>query len=91
MALDDGLWLRTLTQAGVRLGLPLVAAGDVHLHARAAKPLQDVLTAVRLGRAVAARCSSSLDEIKYRYPLETVLPGMTAQQTLAWLAWLAWL
>lgn len=120
---DDGLWLRTLTQAGARLGLPLVAAGDVHMHSRAAKPLQDLLTAVRLGRsvaacgwalqphaekrlrprsrlaglyppallaatlAVAARCTFSLDEIKYRYPLETVLPGMTAQQTLAWLAW----
>ncbi len=123
MALDDGLWLRTLAQAGARLGLPLVAAGDVHMHARAAKPLQDVITAVRLGRrvadcgfalqphaeqrlrprsqlaglyppallaatlAVAARCSFSLHEIKYRYPLETVLPGMTAQQTLAWLTW----
>ena len=123
LALDDGLWLRTLTQAGARLGLPLVAAGDVHLHARAAKPLQDVITAVGLGRSladcgfalqphaekrlrprsqlaglyppellaatltVAARCRFSLDEISYRYPLETVLPGMTAQQTLAWLTW----
>jgi len=123
MALDDGLWLHTLTEVGARLGLPLVAASDVHLHARAAKPLQDVITAVRLGRSladcglalqphaerrlrprsqlaglyppallaatltVAARCRFSLDEIKYRYPLETVLPGMTAQQTLAWLTW----
>ena len=123
LALDDGLWLGTLTQAGARLGLPLVAAGDVHLHARAAKPLQDVITAVGLGRSladcgfalqphaekrlrprsqlaglyppellaatltVAARCRFSLDEISYRYPLETVLPGMTAQQTLAWLTW----
>ena len=123
LALDDGLWLGTLTQAGARLGLPLVAAGGVHLHARAAKPLQDVITAVGLGRSladcgfalqphaekrlrprsqlaglyppellaatltVAARCRFSLDEISYRYPLETVLPGMTAQQTLAWLTW----
>ena len=53
LALDDGLWLGTLTQAGARLGLPLVAAGDVHLHARAAKPLQDVITAVGLGRSLA--------------------------------------
>ena len=36
---------------------------------------------------MAARCRFSLDEIRYRYPLETVLPGMTAQQTLAWLTW----
>ncbi len=123
LALDDGLWLGTLTQAGARRGLPRGAAGDVHLHARAAKPLQDVITAVGLGRSladcgfalqphaekrlrprsqlaglyppellaatltVAARCRFSLDEISYRYPLETVLPGMTAQQTLAWLTW----
>ena len=123
LAPDDGLWLQTLARAGARLGLPLVAAGDVHMHARTAKPLQDVITAVRLGRpvadcgfalqphaerrlrprsqlaglypaallaatlAVAARCTFSLHEIKYRYPQETVLPGMTAGQTLAWLAW----
>ena len=123
MAQGDALWLRLLTEVGARLGLPLVAAGDVHLHSRAAKPLQDVITAVRLGRSVAGcglalqphaekrlrprsqlaglyppallaatltvagRCSFSLDEIRYRYPLETALPGMTAQQSLAWLTW----
>ncbi|MBO9678282.1 MAG: error-prone DNA polymerase [Acidovorax sp.] len=123
LAPDDDLWLATLQGAGRRLRLPLVAAGDVHMHARSRKPLQDVITAVRLGRnvaecgfalqgnaerhlrqrvrlagiypadllratlAVAARCTFSLDEIRYRYPLETVLPGMTAQQTLAWLTW----
>src|SRR5262247_1844974 len=37
-----------------RLGLPLVAAGDVHMHVRSRKPLQDVLTAIRLGKPVAA-------------------------------------
>ncbi|WP_313759918.1 error-prone DNA polymerase, partial [Diaphorobacter nitroreducens] len=36
---------------------------------------------------VAARCTFSLNEIKYRYPLETVQPGMTASQTLACLTW----
>ena len=120
---DDALWLHTLAQAGRQLSLPLVAAGDVHMHSRQAKPLQDVLTAVRLGKPVAqcgfalqphaqkrlrpraelaglyppallgatlevaARCVFSLDEIRYRYPQETVLPGMTAQQTLTWLTW----
>ena len=34
-------------------GLPLVACGDVLMHARSRKPLQDVLTATRLGRTVA--------------------------------------
>jgi error-prone DNA polymerase len=34
-------------------GLPLVAAGDVHMHVRERKPLQDVVTAIRLGTTVA--------------------------------------
>ncbi|MDP2809259.1 MAG: hypothetical protein Q8O34_03845, partial [Rhodocyclaceae bacterium] len=34
--------------------LPLVAAGDVHMHARSRRPLQDVLAALRLNTTVAA-------------------------------------
>ncbi len=34
-------------------GLPIVAAGDVLMHVRSRKPLQDVLTATRLKRTVA--------------------------------------
>ncbi|WP_294255610.1 DNA polymerase III subunit alpha [uncultured Comamonas sp.] len=123
LAPDDSLWLQTLQQAGAALGLRLLACGDVHLHARSRKPLQDVVTAIRMGRTVAecgfalqpnaerhlrsrlrlaslypramleatlelaGRCSFSLDEIRYHYPKESVLPGMTATQTLAWLTW----
>ena len=36
-----------------RLGLPVVAAGDVHMHARGRRALQDTLTAIRLGRPIA--------------------------------------
>ena len=36
---------------------------------------------------VASRCHFKLDQIRYNYPLETVLPGKTAQQTLSWLTW----
>ena len=50
---DDDLWLATLQQAGAAVGVPLVAAGDVHMHVRSRKPLQDVITAVRLGLPVA--------------------------------------
>ncbi len=121
LAPDDSLWLATLQRVGAALGLPLVAAGDVHMHARSRKPLQDVITAVRLGRSVgecgfalqpnaerhlrrrvrlagiyppelldatltvAGRCHFNLQEIKYQYPLETVPPGMTPAQALAWL------
>ncbi len=95
-----------------------MAAGNVHMHVRSRKPLQDVITAVRLGlpvaecgfelqanaeahlrsRArlaqiypaqllahtlcVAERCTFSLDELRYQYPLETVLPGQSPAQTL---------
>ncbi|RYF13817.1 MAG: error-prone DNA polymerase [Comamonadaceae bacterium] len=114
----DDLWLQQLQQASEATGVPLVAAGDVHMHARSRKPLQDVITAVRVGRPVSAcgfelqanaerhlrhrmrlatvyprellertlevsdRCSFSLEEIKYQYPLETVPAGLTPRQAL---------
>ncbi len=37
-------WLEALAE---RHGLPIVATGDVHMHVRDRRPLQDVLTAVR--------------------------------------------
>ena len=46
---DDGLRLARLQG----LGLPLAAAGDVHMHVRARRPLQDALTALRLNTTVA--------------------------------------
>ena len=52
--LDDDLWFVTLRQASEQAGVPLVAAGDVRMHARSQKPLHDVLTAVREGKTVAA-------------------------------------
>ena len=96
-----------------RSGLPLVATGDVHMHARGRRALQDVLTATRLGTTVdqaglalfpngerhlrpvariaelhpagllaatldiAARCTFSLDELRYEYPREIVPEGYT--------------
>jgi error-prone DNA polymerase len=111
--LDDELWLATLQELSQRTGAALVAAGDVHMHVRSRKRLQDVITAVqqgktvsdcgfalqgnaerhlrarlRLGRIypapllantleVARRCSFSLQEIRYNYPLETVPKGQT--------------
>lgn len=47
--IDDEVWLHRLRQAGAETGVPLVAAGDVHMHVRSRKPLQDVLTATRVG------------------------------------------
>jgi len=45
----DRLRLQTLQALGQQFGLPLVACGDVHMHARSRRPLQDTLTAIRLG------------------------------------------
>ena len=52
-------WPRSRTAGAVRArwaqhcGLPLTAAGDVHMHVRARRRLQDALTAVRHGVTVA--------------------------------------
>ncbi|HKU69668.1 MAG TPA: error-prone DNA polymerase [Burkholderiales bacterium] len=46
---NDRRWLARLRQLSKQSGLPLVAAGDVHMHVRSRRPLQDVLTAIRLG------------------------------------------
>ncbi len=47
--LDDEMWLHRLRIASRETGVPLVAAGDVHMHVRSRKPLQDVLTSTRVG------------------------------------------
>ena len=49
---DDAARLAELQAHGAACGLPLVAAGDVHMHVRARRPLQDVLTALRLKTSV---------------------------------------
>ncbi|MGV8960303.1 MAG: error-prone DNA polymerase [Stenotrophomonas sp.] len=44
---DDAARLASLQALGERLSLPLVASGDVHMHARGRRALQDVMTAIR--------------------------------------------
>jgi error-prone DNA polymerase len=118
LRMDDALWLHKLQQASALSGLPLVAGGNVHMHDRRRKPLQDVMTAIRLGRpvaecgfelqasgeaylrkrediaalylpelleatqVVAGRCTFSLKELQYQYPLETVPDGLTPAAAL---------
>jgi error-prone DNA polymerase len=50
---DDAQRLQALQRLGERLGLPLVATGDVHMHARGRRALQDTVTAIRHRRTVA--------------------------------------
>lgn len=44
---DDDAKLAALQALAARHGLPLVAAGDVHMHERSRRALQDTLTAIR--------------------------------------------
>ncbi|MCZ8131392.1 MAG: error-prone DNA polymerase [Steroidobacteraceae bacterium] len=46
--------LATLIALGVACALPCVAGGDVHMHVRERRRLQDVLTAIRLGVPISA-------------------------------------
>jgi error-prone DNA polymerase len=56
---DDRAQLAALRELGRASGLPLVAAGDVHMHLRSRKPLQDTLTAIRL-RTTVQDCGHAL-------------------------------
>ncbi len=49
---EDKVRLKKLQQLAAAHGLPLTAAGDVHMHARARRALHDTLTAIRLGTTV---------------------------------------
>jgi len=51
---DDAERLAALQRLGATHGLPLVACGDVHMHVRRRRALQDALTAIRLNTTVAA-------------------------------------
>ena len=51
---DDAGRLAALQALATACGLPLVAAGDVHMHQRSRRPLQDALTALRLKTTVFA-------------------------------------
>jgi len=110
---NDKARLAALRALGEACALPLAATGDVHMHLRSRRHLQDTLTAIRLGKSlaqcgqalypnaerhlrlrlrlanlhppdlldetvrIAARCSFSLDCLRYEYPDEIVPPGTT--------------
>ena len=50
---DDTAELARLRELGALHGLPLVAAGDVHMHVRRRRALQDAMTAIRQGCTIA--------------------------------------
>jgi len=56
---QDAARLDALEALGREHGLPLVAAGDVHMHVRARRALQDTLAAIRLRKPL-AECGYAL-------------------------------
>nr|WP_315464737.1 PHP domain-containing protein [uncultured Rhodoferax sp.] len=73
----------------VRCGLPVAQCGfalqaNAEHHLRSRARLAALFTPDELAhtRVVAGRCSFNLNELRYHYPLESVLPGMTPAQTL---------
>ena len=83
----DDLLQDTVARVAQATGLAVVAAGDVLMHARSRKPLQDVLTATRLRRPVAA-CGYGLEpnaeaHLRSRARLTTLYPPEALATTVA--------
>jgi error-prone DNA polymerase len=84
---NDRARLGTLQELSQKSGIPLVAAGDVHMHVRSRRRLQDVLSAVRLGKPV-AKCGQELfpnaeRSLRLRMRLAQLYPAELLTETLA--------
>ncbi|MBS0321207.1 MAG: error-prone DNA polymerase [Proteobacteria bacterium] len=84
---DEAARLATLTRISRASGLALVAAGDVHMHVRARRMLQDTLTAIRLKKPLAA-CGHALfpngeHALRSRGRLATLYPPALMAATVA--------
>jgi error-prone DNA polymerase len=82
----DRARLEAHRQLSVFSGLPCVAAGDVHMHKRSRRPLQDVLTATRLRMTVAsagrALFPNGERHLRKRLRLANVYPPEMLEETL---------
>ncbi|HWH81279.1 MAG TPA: error-prone DNA polymerase [Burkholderiaceae bacterium] len=85
--LTDEMWLHRLREVSGASAIPLVAAGDVHFHVRSRKPLQDVLTATRVGKPL-TECGLDLQpnaerHLRTRLRLAQTYPEDLLAETLA--------
>ncbi len=83
---DDEYWLDQLTAISEKTAVPLLASGDVLMHVRSRKPLQDTLTAVRLGKSV-AECGLELQpnaeqHLRSRLRLAQIYPQPLLEATI---------
>ena len=84
--LTDEMWLHRMRGVSASSAIPLVAAGDVHFHVRSRKPLQDVLTATRVGRPL-TECGLDLQpnserHLRTRLRLAQTYPSDLLAETL---------
>ncbi len=83
---DDHERLARLRELAAVVQLPLVAAGDVHMHARSRRPLQDVLAALRLNTTVAeaghALFPNGERHLRQRCALARLYPSELLEETL---------
>jgi error-prone DNA polymerase len=84
---DDAKRCADLAEIASTLGLPLVAAGDVHMHARGRRALQDTLTAIRLKTTIAqaghAFHPNGERHLRPLATLERIYPAAWLAETLA--------
>ncbi|WP_194727205.1 error-prone DNA polymerase [Noviherbaspirillum malthae] len=83
---DDDMWQERLTALSDATSLPMVAAGDVHMHVRSRKPLHDTITAIRLGKSI-AECGLELhpnaeQHLRQRIRLGQIYARTLLEQTL---------
>ena len=83
---DDRGRLMQLQQLAVAAQLPLAAAGDVHMHLRSRRPLQDTLTAIRIGIPVAeaqhALFPNAERHLRMRMRLAQIYPPALLAETM---------
>ena len=83
---DDAAKLASLRTLAACHALPLVAAGDVHMHVRRRRALQDVMTAIRLDCTVAeaghALFPNAQRHLRRRDDLAAVYPAALLAETL---------
>ena len=84
--MDDEMRLHRLRQSSKLTAVPLVAVGDVHMHVRSRKALQDVLTATRVGKPLTA-CGHALapnaeQHLRSRLSLAQCYPEALLAETL---------
>lgn len=75
----DDVHREDVEAAALHYGVPVVALGDVTMHRRSRKPLQDTMTAIRIGRPV-AECGYALapnaeQHLRSRFRLAQAYPA----------------